>query len=160
MSKTIPSSQGSTLSQDMNTIESQAEMMNQQQARTRQRELLSLVLPWVVVMGIAVVVAAVLAANPSDDYDNEANEVFARQLYTDDGYVPPTDDFKYPRPGQEQSYASYPAMEKEEEGIHHHKPVYNEEHPPLFPLTSRDYAGFILAVMGLMVAVSDKKGHG
>merc|ERR1711971_1217785 len=34
----------------------------------------------------------------------------------------------------------------------HHENVYNEEHDPLFPLTSSDWIGFFLATCGLMVA--------
>ena len=115
----------------------------------RRREWLSLVLPWAAIVGVAVVAGGIALAYPSCEQQDDENDVFAaRQLYEDDGYVPPTDD--YPK---SQSYSSSSTMEEE----HHHKPVYNEEHPPLFPLTGRDYAGFILAVLGLMVAVSDRE---
>ena len=121
--------------------------------RTRQREWLSLVLPWASIVGVAIVAAALVLANPSscdDDNDNLANNYDndVRQLYEDDGYVPPAGDYS-----SRQGYPPSSSMEINEE--HHHKPVYNEEHPPLFPLTSRDYVGFFLAVLGLMVAVSD-----
>ena len=107
-------------------------------ASTRQREWISLVLPWA-----AVVLSAVIAAALYNDNNENAEEedFFTRQLYGDDGYVPPTVDF----PNSSSSSSLHPE--------HHHKPVYSEDHPPLFPLTGRDYAGFILAVMGLMVAV-------
>lgn len=121
-------------------------------ARQRRREeWLSLVLPWAAIVGIAVVAGGIALAYPSscEQVDEEVNDVFIqRQLYGDDGYVPPTDD--YPN-SQTSTYSS--SMQEE----HHHKPVYNEEHPPLFPLTGRDYAGFIFAVLGLMIAVSDEK---
>ena len=35
---------------------------------------------------------------------------------------------------------------------HAHKPVYEEHHAPLFPLTTRDKVGFLCAVLGLMIA--------
>jgi hypothetical protein len=40
------------------------------------------------------------------------------------------------------------------------KPIYNEEHDALFPLTSRDYIGFFLAILGLMVAAGGGIGGG
>jgi hypothetical protein len=43
---------------------------------------------------------------------------------------------------------------------HVHKPVYNEEHPSLFPLTTADRLGFFLAVLGLMVAAGGGIGGG
>jgi uncharacterized membrane protein YfcA len=48
----------------------------------------------------------------------------------------------------------------EEHHDHHHKPVYVEDHPPLFPLQSSDYWGFFLAVAGLMVAAGGGIGGG
>ena len=43
---------------------------------------------------------------------------------------------------------------------HHHKPVYNEDHAPLFPLTTSDYYGFFFAIVGLMVAAGGGIGGG
>jgi hypothetical protein len=40
------------------------------------------------------------------------------------------------------------------------KPIYNEQHDPLFPLTNRDYIGFFLAILGLMVAAGGGIGGG
>ena len=43
---------------------------------------------------------------------------------------------------------------------HVHKPVYNEEHAPLFPLTTSDRIGFSLAICGLMIAAGGGIGGG
>ena len=43
---------------------------------------------------------------------------------------------------------------------HVHKPVYDEEHPPLFPLSARDRLGFFLAIIGLMIAAGGGIGGG
>jgi uncharacterized membrane protein YfcA len=43
---------------------------------------------------------------------------------------------------------------------HHHKPVFKEEHAPLFPLTPSDYYGLGLTVLGLMVAAGGGIGGG
>lgn len=42
----------------------------------------------------------------------------------------------------------------------HHHPVYVEDHKPLFPLGRRDYWGFDLAILGLMVAAGGGIGGG
>jgi len=115
----------------------------------RQREWISLVLPWAVIVLSAVLAAAVY--NDNENTSPEEEDYLARQLYGDDGYVPPTDDYT-PSSSSSSSSSLHPE--------HHHKPVYSEEHPPLFPLTGRDYAGFILAVMGLMVAAGGGIGGG
>lgn len=116
----------------------------------RRREWISLVLPWAGIVLSAILAAALYNDNSDDSAAYE--DLYARQLYGDDGYVPPTDDFT---PSSSSSTSSSSSFHPE----HHHKPVYSEEHPPLFPLTSRDYAGFILAVMGLMVAVCDSNAR-
>ena len=43
---------------------------------------------------------------------------------------------------------------------HIHKPVYDEEHKPLYPLDNQDYLGFACAVVGLMVAAGGGIGGG
>lgn len=43
---------------------------------------------------------------------------------------------------------------------HVHKPVYDENHPPLFPLSDSDKIGFILTILGLMVASGGGVGGG
>lgn len=127
----------------------------------RRDKLLSLVVPWAAVALIAIVAAAYFGIDGDggnnnnnnisfdDSHSKMSDKAFMRQLYGDDGYVPPSDD--YPYPAQQQQQQPYSPRASSE---HHHKPVYNEEHPPLFPLSTRDYVGFVLAVLGLMVAVS------
>jgi uncharacterized membrane protein YfcA len=44
--------------------------------------------------------------------------------------------------------------------IHQHKPIYDEEHKPLYPLNNQDYLGFACAVVGLMVAAGGGIGGG
>ena len=46
--------------------------------------------------------------------------------------------------------------------IHHHvhKPVYEENHASLFPLSTSDRLGFFLAILGLMVAAGGGIGGG
>ena len=46
------------------------------------------------------------------------------------------------------------------EPTHVHPPVYNEEHKPLFPLDRRDFWGFDLAILGLMIAAGGGIGGG
>ena len=114
----------------------------------RGESLASLVLPWAAIVGCAVLASAVLAMQPDESTPADgADAAWTRQLHTDDGYVPPTDDFTYDHSAS--THAS-----------HHHKPVFVEEHDPLFPLTTRDYVGFILAVMGLMIAAGGGIGGG
>jgi len=43
---------------------------------------------------------------------------------------------------------------------HHHKPVYNEDHKPLFPLDASDQWGVFFAVLGLMIAAGGGVGGG
>lgn len=43
---------------------------------------------------------------------------------------------------------------------HHHKPVYNEDHKPLFPLDASDKWGVFFAVLGLMIAAGGGVGGG
>lgn len=140
----------------MKTAEKDAPSSTKMASQLQRRELVSLVLPWAAVALIAIVAAALLAHDDdsnNNSADMEGDEDFLwmqRQLYGDDGYVPPTDTFQYSSSnnggGSDGSF--------HEDSSHHHKPVYNEDHAPLFPLTSRDYVGFVCAVLGLMVAVS------
>jgi hypothetical protein len=41
-----------------------------------------------------------------------------------------------------------------------HKHVYEDEHPPLFPLSTSDRLGFFLAILGLMIAAGGGIGGG
>ena len=111
-------------------------------SKAQRREWLALVTPWAG-LALSAIVAALMVVLVDDSHEDKVDDWnMMRQLHTDDGYVPPTDEF---------TYAKQTSLE------HHHKPVYNEEHAPLFPLTGRDYAGFILAILGLMIAVRQRK---
>ena len=110
-------------------------------SKAQRREWLALVTPWAgLVLSALVAALTVVLVDDNESHGDDWNMM--RQLHTDDGYVPPTDEF---------TYAKQSSLE------HHHKLVYNEEHAPLFPLTGRDYAGFILAILGLMIAVRQRK---
>jgi hypothetical protein len=107
----------------------------------------SLVLPWAAVLMLAVVAA--LLQSSDDDHAPAEDVLGLRRLWTDDGYVPPS---------EETFYAHSTAVSAEEAEAWAEpppRPVFDEDHPTLFPLTAKDYAGFILAVLGLMVAVGD-----
>jgi len=52
------------------------------------------------------------------------------------------------------------SLQQEQHHHHQHKPVYNEEHAPLFPLTRSDHWGFALATLGLMIAAGGGIGGG
>jgi uncharacterized membrane protein YfcA len=53
------------------------------------------------------------------------------------------------------------SVERLLESEHHvHKPVYEETHPHLFPLTNSDKLGFVFAVIGLMIAAGGGIGGG
>jgi hypothetical protein len=159
-----------------------------------QSQLSKLVLPWASILLTAIIAAALLMLL-ADTYPEEPTEnsdlsdyggdySYSRQLHTDDGYVPPTDDSIDPRSSystssyssssglhnpnpyaqqqQQQYYEQHyePPSQYGQQQHSHHKPVFMEEHDPLFPLTARDYAGFVLAVMGLMVAAGGGIGGG
>jgi hypothetical protein len=110
----------------------------------QQQEWRSLVLPWAAVLMLAVV-AALLVPSDSDEDLEPGFPGMRRFLGSDDGYVPPS----------EETFYSPTALSEEEQPWVPPPPhqVFNEDHPALFPLTAKDYAGFVLAVLGLMVAV-------
>ena len=98
----------------------------------RDRRLLSLALPWAaIVLASAVAAAYYNASSEDDEYAQQDNSV-------SDGFV--------------ERLLSDPE--------HHHKHVFEEVHPPLFPLTNRDKIGFTFAVMGLMIAAGGGIGGG
>jgi hypothetical protein len=81
---------------------------------------------------VSVVAAAVVSYNAQDDaFDSTFSNDFDRLLA--DGSV---------------------------ERQHVHNPVYEENHPQLFPLSTSDKIGFSLAICGLMIAAGGGIGGG
>jgi hypothetical protein len=96
----------------------------------------SLVFPWAMMVLVSVVAAVVLyPKDTSDDIEEETpfsgRAIFQRLLDS-----------------------------REDHREHVHKHVFEEEHKPLFPLDTSDQIGFVLAVMGLMIAAGGGIGGG
>jgi uncharacterized membrane protein YfcA len=116
--------------------------------------LVSMALPWAVVVGIAVIMAVNTSEDPSlkenyttlqDDEDEGMSiRVLHRMLTSVVGLSSNSNSHS-------QRYAPH---------FHEHKAVFNEEHGPLFPLTNNDFLGFGCAVIGLMVAAGGGIGGG
>jgi hypothetical protein len=51
-----------------------------------------------------------------------------------------------------------PTLPPPHEGVH--KPVFNEDHEPLFPLSNSDYYGLFLSIIGLVIAAGGGIGGG
>lgn len=97
----------------------------------------SLIKPWLSIVAIACSCAIYYSV-----IEKSENNLF---ISGDERQLLDTDDYN-------------PALPPPHEGIH--KPVYNENHKPLFPLTTPDYYGFALAVLGLMIAAGGGIGGG
>jgi hypothetical protein len=109
--------------------------------------LASWVIPWALVVGIAVIMAVYTA------YSDDTAGWYQHASST----APPQQQGTAVRIlrrmlTQSQSY-THPHPQS-------HQPVYSEEHAPLFPLTKNDYIGYGLAVAGLMVAAGGGIGGG
>lgn len=99
----------------------------------RMTRLRSVALPWVAMVIVSVVAAvAVSYQNNQDNNDLSYNDV--------DRILTNNDDT--------------------EQHHHVHKPVYEENHPSLFPLSPTDRIGFSLAIVGLMIAAGGGIGGG
>ena len=97
----------------------------------------SMALPWVAVVIASIVAAAVISyQNQDDSFDSLSSD----------------DSSNIERHLNNASSSS--------EHHHVHKPVYEENHPPLFPLSTSDRVGFSLAICGLMLAAGGGIGGG
>jgi hypothetical protein len=112
-------------------------------------ELRSLVLPWASMVIAALIATAVVVLYQTHE-DSHYNEAFdfesndSVKLFTTNESIL-----------ERLLSAAHPV-----EQHHVHKPVYVEEHAPLFPLTAADRLGFFLAILGLMVAAGGGIGGG
>ena len=137
-------------------MELQQQHQQQQQQRRqqqKQQDLKSLVIPWASMVIVAIVATACVVIQNNyhcndRDNDNEETILFVDQYFEENS-----------------SSSSSGILERllvhtPVEQHHVHKPVYVEEHPSLFPLSTADRLGFFLAVIGLMVAAGGGIGGG
>lgn len=106
----------------------------------------SLVLPWVLVAGVAVVAAVYMQYTVDDNDSLEPLSLLNRSVRALKSWTD-TDQ------QQQQKYAR-------QQQQHAHHEILSEDHDPLFPLTRNDFVGFSLAVLGLMVAAGGGIGGG
>lgn len=100
---------------------------------SRSSSIASLALPWASLVVAAIVAAAIVVATSQQQQPPEEGDV----------------DAPWER-----------ALQQGGQQQHHHRPVYNEEHEPLFPLSQADKWGFGLATVGLMIAAGGGIGGG
>ena len=103
----------------------------------RMTRLRSVALPWVAMVIVSVVAAVAVSYQNNHQSDNDIDLSYNdvdRLLTNNDGST--------------------------EEHHHVHKPVYEENHPSLFPLSPTDRIGFSLAIVGLMIAAGGGIGGG
>jgi hypothetical protein len=116
-------------------------------------DLRSLYAPWASMVVLSVVVAAVVYFNSSDS--SRDDEMDIALAFT------PASSSSSPRAGGILERFLTGSSALYEESRHHvHKPVYEENHPPLFPLSNSDRLGFALAILGLMIAAGGGIGGG
>jgi hypothetical protein len=126
---------------------------NDEQIRPEIPSLQSLVVPWASMVILSFIAVTVVYCNSSFHHNDDNNADF---------------DFEFPDSSISSSSYKNGILERflsgsgfdEEHRQHVHKPVYNEDHPPLFPLSDSDKIGFILAILGLMVAAGGGVGGG
>ncbi|KAL3917366.1 MAG: hypothetical protein SGILL_004746 [Bacillariaceae sp.] len=118
-------------------------------------DLRSLVLPWASMVIVAVIATAIVAYNNNYDDDHDESFVFEtadsmKQIYTESSTITNGSSIF-----ERWLSAAHPV-----EQHHVHKPVYQEDHSSLFPLSAADRLGFSLAILGLMVAAGGGIGGG
>lgn len=131
---------------------------------TKNPSLASMVLPWAVIVGIAVVMAmytpsldeyeytgCASSTTPQQGEETSSIRILHRILTSVVSLQSNPNANDLDRPQSHAQVYVYP---------HEHKPVFNEEHGPLFPLTNNDFIGFGCAVIGLMVAAGGGIGGG
>ena len=109
----------------------------------------SMALPWVVMVIASVIAAAVISYQNKDD-----SSPF------DYSYSTSLDDSSHLERLLSNGIDIDTSSSSEQQHHHVHKPVYEEHHSPLFPLSTSDRVGFSLAVCGLMLAAGGGIGGG
>lgn len=120
-------------------------------------DLRSLVLPWASMVIVAVIATAVVTYN--NHYSDEATNGGSFVFETTDAMKQVGFD-EYATVNESSIFERWLSAAHPVEQHHVHKPVYQEEHAPLFPLSAADRLGFSLAIIGLMVAAGGGIGGG
>jgi uncharacterized membrane protein YfcA len=109
----------------------------------RFRRVQQLAVPWASIVFSALVYAAVLLASSDDDDESSNSNTLNYYYYYED-------------------HQQRALWEQDSNSIqpHHHAPVVNEFHKPLFPLDSSDIYGFVACTLGLMIAAGGGVGGG
>jgi uncharacterized membrane protein YfcA len=115
--------------------------------------LASMAMPWALVVGMAVVMAMNTSEDSSleEDYTTPQDEDEGMSIRVLHRMLTSVVGLNSNSNSQSKPYAPH---------FHEHKPVFNEEHGPLFPITNNDFIGFGCAVIGLMVAAGGGIGGG
>lgn len=118
-------------------------------------DLRSLVIPWASMVIVAVIASGiVLFNNRCDEGEGGFGGNYFSSLFWD--ATESTNDASSSNESILERLLSTVAVEQH----HVHKPVYEENHPSLFPLTTADRLGFFLAIIGLMIAAGGGIGGG
>ena len=114
---------------------------------TNMTNIRSMALPWGIMVIASIIAAGVVILYQDQQQDND---------YSD--YSSPSSS------SSSQSLSSHLERflntEHDHDHVHVHKPVYEENHTSLFPLSTNDRIGFSLAICGLMLAAGGGIGGG
>lgn len=114
-------------------------------------DLRSLVLPWATLVVLSTIAATVVYYKSSlySEYDMEnESDLAASSSSAREGR------------GFLERLLSGSSQLYEADRHHVHRPVFEENHPPLFPLSASDKLGFALTIVGLMIAAGGGIGGG
>lgn len=133
---------------DTNSMEAQPESGCCHDRRKRPiDDIIALVRPWVTIVTVAIIAALYYSTFQTQSQEGQQSEVDDSSMtspeYTNGRNLVEVFLQTHPHP--------HPI---------HHKPVFNEDHKPLFPLSTADYYGFALAILGLMIAAGGGIGGG
>ena len=113
---------------------------------TNMTNIRSMALPWVIMVIVSIIAAGVVI------------------LYQDQQQDDYSDYLSLASSSSSQSLSSHLERflntEHDHDHVHVHKPVYEENHTSLFPLSTNDRIGFSLAICGLMLAAGGGIGGG
>lgn len=116
-------------------------------------DLRSLVLPWASMVIVAVIATLVVLYNNRCDEERSELQYYASSFF---------DSSEISDGGSSSNDSILERLLSTVTVEHHHvhKPVFEENHPPLFPLSVADQMGFSLAIIGLMIAAGGGIGGG